>query len=342
VSQHRIVWIDYAKGIAILFVFLMHSAFPTGATAYISAFCMMLFFFLSGFVFSIRKFLSFKSFLWNKIRTLVIPGLVLSIVPFLIQIPFQNGVHSLSWYVRYFAGFCINLRGREGFGQIPWFLTCLFVIELGSYFLVRYADRVRSRLQLYSIAAVIVLIAGYTYSVLVHVALPWSLDIAIIMSFYFILGLIARKRMDVVKCLLNKRYLPITALMLFVGTYINGRIFAIRINPYMNQYGNFICLLVASMGGIWFVLIFCRTLELYCRPNAFLTYCGKNTLVFYCINQAIESYFPDVLKLVGLDAASPYIWVQMACGVITVIINLIVCSLCASMINRFLPALLGK
>lgn len=342
-SRQRIVWVDYAKGIAILLVFLMHSAFPAKATAYISAFCMMLFFFLSGFVFSIRRFSSFKSFLWNKIRTLIIPGLVLSVVPFLIQIPFQNENHSLSWFARYFAGYCINLRGKEGFGQIPWFLTCLFVIELGGYLLVRCADRARNEIRLYAVVAVATLIIGYAYSVLVHVTLPWSVDIAMTMTSYFVLGLVASKGMNATSQLLNKRYLLVSALLLFAGTYADDRVFDTRINPYMNQYGSLVCFLVASIGGIWFVLVLCHTLE-FCsnKPSAFLTYCGKNTLVFYCINQAIEGYLPNILQLIGLDATSQQVWMQISCGIVTVIANLVVCSICASLINRFLPALLGR
>lgn len=341
-NRQRIIWVDYAKGIAILLVFLMHSAFPAEATAYISAFCMMLFFFLSGFVFSIRRFPSFKVFLWNKIRTLIIPGLVLSVVPFLIQIPFQGDVHSLSWYVQYFAGYCINLRGRENFGQIPWFLTCLLMIELGGYILARYAAHVHDAIRLYAVVSVVALVVGYAYSALIHVTLPWSVDIAVIMAPYFILGMIARKEMSVVNYLLNTRYLLASALLLFIGTYVDGHIFDTRINPYMNQYGNLVCFLSASIGGVWFVLILCHTLESHFRTNEFLTYCGKNTLVFYCINQAIEGYLPSILRLIGLDTISQHIWMQIACGMAAVIVNLVVCSICASMINRFLPALLGR
>ena len=341
-SRQRIIWVDYAKGIAILLVFLMHSAFPAEATAYISAFCMMLFFFLSGFVFSIRRFPSFKVFLWNKIRTLIIPGLVLSVVPFLIQIPFQGGAHSLSWYVQYFAGYCINLRGRENLGQIPWFLTCLFIIELGGYALVRYAACVCDTIRLYAAVSVVTLVVGYTYSVLIHVTLPWSVDVSVIMAPYFILGLIARKGMNAVKRLLNTRYLLVSALLLFLGTYMDGHIFGARINPYMNQYGNLVCFLSASVGGIWFVLVLCHTLESRFKTNAFLTYCGGNTLVFYCINQAIEGYLPSMLRLIGLNTGTQYVWMQIACGLVTVMINLVVCSICASVINRFFPALLGK
>lgn len=341
-NRRRILWVDYAKGIAILLVFLMHSAFPESVTAYISSFCMMLFFFLSGFVFSIRRYSSFWPFLWNKIRTLVIPGLVLSVVPFLIQVAFQRDVHSLGWYAKYFIGYCVNLRGKEGFGQIPWFLTCLFIIELGGYILVRCTQRVQNTIRAYAVVSIATLVVGYAYSTLVHATLPWSVDIAVIMAPYFILGLISRKNVAAFSHLLNKRYIALALLLLVIGTYLDGRIFGVRINPYMNQYGNILCFLAASIGGMWLVLSLCYMVESCTRPLGFLTYCGRNTLVFYCINQAIESYLPSMLHLVGLDTTSGNIWMQIACGLATVIINIVICSACASVINRFAPFLLGR
>ena len=194
----------------------------------------------------------------------------------------------------------------------------------------------------YAVVSVVALIAGYAYSVLVHVTLPWSVDIAVIMAPYFILGLILRKNVDSFSRLLNKRYMVVALLLLLFGTYLDGRVFGARINPYMNQYGNIFCFLAASIGGMWFVLSLCYSMESSARSFGFFTYCGRNTLVFYCINQAIESYFPSMLRLVGLDTASNCIWMQIACGLTTVIINLVFCSACASVINRFAPFLLGK
>lgn len=50
-SSRRIAWVDYAKGIAIIGVFILHSNAPEGVIHVVDAFCMPLFFLLSGFVF---------------------------------------------------------------------------------------------------------------------------------------------------------------------------------------------------------------------------------------------------------------------------------------------------
>lgn len=73
-SHTRIPWVDGAKGLGVIFVLVLHSVLPEPLRAVISAFAMMLFFWLSGFVFSIRKSDSFWSFSVRKIRTLMVPG----------------------------------------------------------------------------------------------------------------------------------------------------------------------------------------------------------------------------------------------------------------------------
>ena len=84
-SSRRIAWVDYAKGIAIIGVFILHSNAPEDVIHVVDAFCMPLFFLLSGFVFSIRKYSSFGPFLWNKLRTLIFPGIFFAVVPFVIE-----------------------------------------------------------------------------------------------------------------------------------------------------------------------------------------------------------------------------------------------------------------
>lgn len=84
-SSRRIAWVDYAKGIAIIGVFILHSNAPEGVIHVVDAFCMPLFFLLSGFVFSIRRYSSFRSFLWNKLRTLIFPGIFFAVIPFAIE-----------------------------------------------------------------------------------------------------------------------------------------------------------------------------------------------------------------------------------------------------------------
>ena len=47
----RVAWVDYAKGLAIIGVFVLHSNAPEYVIHVVDMFCMPAFFLLSGFVF---------------------------------------------------------------------------------------------------------------------------------------------------------------------------------------------------------------------------------------------------------------------------------------------------
>lgn len=346
----RIAWVDYAKGIAIIGVFLMHSAMPVVASSYIGSFDMMLFFALSGYVFSTRRYPSFPPFVWSRVRTLVIPGVVLTVVPFIITELMGLGTGEFDNYPKYALGFAVNLRSHYGFGELPWFLSCLFLMEIGAYVLQTVAQRINRIMTTYAVVAVVTLIGGYAYSVLIHKTLPWSGDIALALFPFFILGMMFR-RLDAE--LQNRLLHPVAVLpsLVVLGLFgwLNGASTGV-INPYLNRYGNLLYYALAAVAGIWLVLSICHWVEdRYRRGGALsgavdvvLRYWGRNTLVFYCINDAIyPRLIPWLLGLVGLDVTSTDDRIQIICALLALVINLVICSPAAELINRCCPQLLG-
>ena len=74
-----------------------------------------------------------------------------------------------------------------------------------------------------------------------------------------------------------------------------------------------------------------------------LSYWGRNTLVFYCVNAPIYPVLiPWLLSLVGLDTASDSTLMRLACCLGAVLVNLAVCVPCAELMNRWLPSVLGR
>lgn len=120
----RIAWVDYAKAFAIIGVFLLHSAAPSFLLSVIGSSAMMLFFLLSGLVFSIRRHPRFLPFAWHRVRTLLIPGLFLAVVPFLIErvIVFCSGGTGRLWST---SGTCLGIlsicAGMKGLAPFPGF-----------------------------------------------------------------------------------------------------------------------------------------------------------------------------------------------------------------------------
>lgn len=194
-SSRRIAWVDYAKGIAIIGVFILHSNAPEDVIHVVDAFCMPLFFLLSGFVFSIRRYSSFGPFLWNKLRTLIFPGIFFAVVPFVIERAigmFSGNAWTAKAYAEWILGIAVNLRGHEGFGSIPWFLACLFILEIGGYILLRLSKCVSLPEWAFIVIGTVSILIGYLYSAFIHIVLPWGTDIALSMFGFFVFGYVMR------------------------------------------------------------------------------------------------------------------------------------------------------
>ena len=85
-EKKRVLWIDVARGIAILLVVLGHcigNLFNPG-NRFILAFHMPLFFFLSGMCIS-ESVISAKNYLVKKVKTLLVPQAVLGILNFILN-----------------------------------------------------------------------------------------------------------------------------------------------------------------------------------------------------------------------------------------------------------------
>ena len=80
----RIGWIDEFKGFVLLLVCLYHveQAFPQAQMGmlHLSALRMSAFFFISGMLFSTRRFDSFKDYFVHKTRVLLVPYILLSLL----------------------------------------------------------------------------------------------------------------------------------------------------------------------------------------------------------------------------------------------------------------------
>ncbi|MBQ3720008.1 MAG: acyltransferase family protein [Fibrobacter sp.] len=83
-EQKRIGWIDEFKGFVLLLVCLYHveQAFPQAQMGmlHLSALRMSAFFFISGMLFSTRRFGNFKDYFIHKTRVLLVPYILLSLL----------------------------------------------------------------------------------------------------------------------------------------------------------------------------------------------------------------------------------------------------------------------
>lgn len=132
--KERLPYLDMMKGIAMILVMLSHISIAKETAIVFKPFFLPVFFVASGYTFHIKN--TFSQFLWNKVKTLLFPAFLLSllqialscILTFTEQDPLPVQLTAL-------------LLQNGGQGSKMWFVFALFVCCIPFYFMVRLIDR---------------------------------------------------------------------------------------------------------------------------------------------------------------------------------------------------------
>ena len=150
----RIGWIDEFKGFVLLLVCLYHveQTFPTThmGTLHLSALRMSTFFFISGMLFSTRRFNNFKDYFVHKTKVLLLPYICLSLLflaidpvvynfdlfpktPRMTIMNIRPEITSV-WDYLYWNLAKIFVAGKSSIGSGPlWFVFTLYSVSLIFY-----------------------------------------------------------------------------------------------------------------------------------------------------------------------------------------------------------------
>jgi len=283
----RIPWIDAAKGIGLLCVILGHLRVPYVST-WVYTFHMPLFFFLSGIVFSGKKY-DFGTFLKKKLKSLVLPYFTLGGVIF----AFFSLVYALqkqpaAAYGQMLKDFLV----QEHFWTV-WFLACLFLVEV-LYYLIH---RLFGKKTLYSTAmSALLCIVGLARYRLGWGSLPWNLDVALVAQFFFHGGYLSKdllKRWDeklsgkpIPRLLWIALFLVVNAAAGFLCIRVSGS----SLDMSVGLYGNELLTFVSAFAGTLCIILAAQLLTL--KP---LTYLGSNTMVIFAWHSRIVIVACDYL-----------------------------------------------
>ena len=157
----RIGWIDEFKGFVLVLVCLFHveQSFPNAAmgTLHLSALRMSAFFFISGFLFSTRRFPDFKSYFVHKTKVLLWPYIALSLLflaldpvlyhfawfpraPRMVILNTYPAIHNV-WDYIYWNLAKIFVAGKSSIGSGPlWFVFTLYSVSLMFYAVQKVAN----------------------------------------------------------------------------------------------------------------------------------------------------------------------------------------------------------
>lgn len=346
--RQRIAWVDYGKGLAILLVFLGHSICPEPLRNVIYGFHIPVFYFLSGYVFSVRKYPSFGPFVWNKVRTLIIPGLAFGFLAEAIK--WLHGViagtgSSVS-IAKMLIGVVVEVRGGA-YGPLPWFFGSLFLVELASYWLFRMT---KQRLSWLLTLALVASLVGYGYGTFIGKIVPWGAETSCTGFGFFMLGYAAKRASQPwFDAVTRPVLLPLWLAVTLAGTWLNVHVAHERLDVYLNHYGWYPFTMMAALGGIAFMLGLLRLLELRsqrsvaaARFGALLEYTGRNSLILYSLNKAMLLLSEGVLAAMGASVATEAWAGQLLWGVLAVAIGAALCTPFIGLTNRCFPALLGR
>ena len=267
-NENRILWVDTAKGLGVYLVILGHLWYvciPSIVNQAIYSFHMPLFFALSGFVFvTSRKTEHFSAFILSKIKRLLIPTgfyiISFAIISIILKTTELNVQFIL--YLFFLFGKCFN--------DPCWFFITLFEI-----YVMMYLIRIRQAKPVVKIAAMLIFaFAGY-FVYTKHLIPYFGIDRAIIASFFFIAGTVARDIYESKKLTKTNHILIFGfSLIMFVvfGLLINGKI--TFYDRYLDHY--FAFLMSGIFGSVFFCYV-CGFIAHY-RIAEYLKVCGNNSL----------------------------------------------------------------
>ena len=207
-EQKRIGWIDEFKGFVLLLVILFHieQSFSNAnmGMLHLSALRMSAFFFISGMLFSTRRFSDFKSYFIHKTRVLLIPYILLSLL-FLALDPVVYNFDlfpkaprmtvmnirpeiACTWDYIYWNLAKIFVAGKSSIGSGPlWFVFTLYSVSLMFY----GVQKVKKQAIIAGIAIASLVGGWLLYKN--HIRMPLGIERDLTVLFFFACGWICKQ-----------------------------------------------------------------------------------------------------------------------------------------------------
>lgn len=318
----RKLWLDALRGMAMLFVVLVHvlPAEAVGSGIYgglISPVMIPLFFAVSGYVFNPceGKQLRFYKGVFFK---LIVPWFFLSLLPVHFLISFLKGPEYLIRYIYLFIS-----------GKRLWYIPCCIASEILHFYVRKFA-----RTPVWITAASFLLCGIGLFMAKMNICNFAMINRAFIAQAFILAGYLYRvfeERFQAVSnrmlALCGMAYVFLMLLYMYIWPEM-------PVDVHMNTYGSFLYFMLQVFLGCGFLFTLAKRIRKL--PGA-LVFLGQNTFVCYALHGIIASRWDKLLVRVCPPLA--YSWPSAIAA------TLIACSLCcaaAVLINRYVPFAAGK
>lgn len=269
-NNNRVLYIDIARGIAILLMIAGHTLNPGLSRSIIFSFHMPLFIIISGFFYKER---SLKDEIKNSFFHLLIPS---TIVIFLVQNIRNIGSMSiLKSIIKSLEVIliCFSHQSKIAYSfpntGVLWFIYMIIIMKI-IFILTKKAS---NNNELFMFASIVLeTYLGYITGISGY-WLPWSIDVALACIIFYYFGYLMKKY-NLMNRILSDNYLLIIIFLLWLeGIRFNWIEIALR------RYPNGLWSYITAICGSIIILKLSNIIEKKIkRMPQFLAWCGKNSL----------------------------------------------------------------
>ncbi|WP_165775894.1 acyltransferase family protein [Bifidobacterium scaligerum] len=283
-SRKRVVWIDAAKGIAMILVFYGHLGeywFPVLKTSFVVVylFHMPLFFFLSGLFFHARY--NFRELLTRRAYQLLVPYYVFSCL--MLGKPIGHVL-----FPQIYAGKKSSVINGSAWQEILaiifnttnglWFFWSLFWASIFVWIIIRI---LHDNKRLIVAVSILLLLCDVLVQHYITIALPFTMNRVLSSTAYVALGYVSREIVLGLRCTVA-RVVLLASVILFACVSVVFVSIAGANWLFVQLVG-----VVAAVCGITMIIAFARILP----PPGWLQAIGVSTLVYYAFNDLMLKIF---------------------------------------------------
>jgi len=289
--ETRNIHFDVAKGFGIIMIVLGHNSLVENNRKIfeiIFSFHVPLFFFLSGLLFEPAEKLAIL--LMKKVDSILKPYFIVSIILGVFYIIFEkiNGIN-------YFAGILYG-NGLTILWIPMWFLTHLFAINVFCWFFLYVLNSIKvSKFLIYPIIFIFfsigvifiksfwlkkVSIFGCIYTLY---GLPFSIDIILVSSFYFLLGYFIK---DYISNFKPSLFVSFFVLNVFIFSHV---FFDRTIDLNLRNYEGIFFPTIVALSGIYLILLLSYCFCLIKKLSQIIAFIGKSSLMILIFHFYIQS-----------------------------------------------------
>ena len=350
-KSQKFDYIYIAKGLAMLAVVWGHTMLSGETNYLVYGFDIPLFFFLSGMVFKREKYPYFNDFFKNRVKRLLVPYLIFSLVSW-----FEWVLYNLSEETTIIE--CVKpllqtfiAQGSSDFmdHNLPlWFVPCLFVIEM-LYYLISKAHSVIN----------IVLCTGFAVlgyfmiqpdNIIDFTLMPWSMEGAFRALIFYSLGNNFVKLCGlegIPNFIRSKKIIAILVWAVFTGLFIWGALYNGHVSIGSNITGkNNLVFYGTAIAGIASTMIFSSAVENLIKKrklplSSYIKWVGLNSFYFMSIHMPVQKYVmplaENILAAVGYELTTESYY-DFNASLITWAFMMIITSLIIAVINALRKA----